>query len=85
MVKMNSPTLIGELFHSSQVIRGCSDLGNLTALAPHMFVPPYQLFLLLEIIFDYGESAAVIIQWKEVVLYAMVEHKYIYRLALPEL
>jgi hypothetical protein len=84
MVKMNSPTLIGELFQSSQVIRGCTDHVP-TADSLDMFVPPYQLFLLLEIIFDYGGSASLIIQWKEVVLYALVEHKYIYRPALPEL
>jgi hypothetical protein len=82
---MNNSTLIGELFQSSQVIRGCTDFTPKAGLSPHMFVPPYQPFILLNIVFDYGESAALIIQWKEIVLYAVAEHKYIYRLSPPEL
>lgn len=82
--RTNYTNFIGELFQSSQVIRGCTDF-TAGALSPHMFVPPYQPFLLLNIGFDYGESAVLIIQWKEIVLYAVVEHKYIYHLSLPEL
>lgn len=86
MVRMNTPTHIGELFQSSKGIRGCTDFYTRTTTpADDVFVPPYQPFLLLDIILDYGEEAAVILQWKESTFYAVVEYKYIYRPAEPKL
>lgn len=85
MVRMNSPTLIGELFQSSQVIHGFIDNNTMTNTGEYTLVPPYQLFLLLDIVATYANAAVIVIQWKETVFWVTAEFRYIYHAPRHEL